>query len=140
MLKRSHIALGTMAALMVQRAPTIETVCLVVGSAFGSTLPDFDIKLNIPHRTITHWLLWPALLFYFFHGFPLLTGIALGWASHILADCFTVGGLRPLWPARWQLRGIIKTGTMSEFLFVFSVLGLIGYILYRDGILSIWPG
>jgi membrane-bound metal-dependent hydrolase YbcI (DUF457 family) len=129
MLKTSHVAIGAMAALMIQHSPTVGTALLLAGSALGSTLPDFDIKLNIPHRTITHWLLWPALVYFYFGLWPFAFGLSLGWALHIAADCLTVGGLRPLWPVRWHLRGPIKTGTLSEFLFIVPTLGLMIYSL-----------
>jgi membrane-bound metal-dependent hydrolase YbcI (DUF457 family) len=124
MMKVSHMAIGGLAAYLLSRGLPIADQVQFVGAALaGSVLPDFDMRLHLPHRGITHWLIWPALLWYFF---PLASihGLALGWFFHILADCLTVSGLRPLWPLPFHIRGFLRTGSVFEFLFVLPLLVL----------------
>lgn len=125
MMKKTHLALGAAANFA---AHGLEP--LSMGAAlFGSMLPDFDLLLKIPHRTITHWVIWPALVW----ALPLGLvgdGLAIGWLAHIAADCLTVGGLAPLWPLPVRLRGPIKTGAASEYIFVGGLAALIGVWLW----------
>jgi inner membrane protein len=124
MMKVSHMAIGGLAAYLFARGLPIADQVQFCGAALaGSVLPDFDMKLGLPHRGITHWLIWPALLWYFL-PYPLVHGLALGWALHIAADCLTVSGLRPLWPLPFRIRGFLQTGSIFEFLFVLPLLVL----------------
>lgn len=139
MLRRSHVAIGIIAAasltgaadeLLIAPLPALLTAApFLAGAAFGSVLPDFDLSLHIPHRGVTHWLIWPALLWFLVHN-PIVHGLALGWVTHILADCLTLEGLRPLWPLPLRLAGPIKTGGALESLAVPALCGLLAWNIY----------
>jgi len=129
MLKKSHTALGVLAAVSLTGATAVpweQAAMLAAGAVVGSVLPDFDLRLGIPHRSVTHWLIWPALLWIFAPS-PILQGLALGWIAHILADCLTVDGLRPLWPLPIRLAGPIRTGGALETFTVLPLCGLLAY-------------
>jgi len=129
MMKKSHVVIGVIGALTIQHGTTLPgMLALATGALIGSMLPDLDLRLGIPHRGITHWLIWPALVFWFGQQHVFLIGLALGWALHIGADALTVEGLRPFWPVRWRVRGFLKTGSQLEYFFV--VCGMGGLIYY----------
>lgn len=109
----------------------------VVGAFIGSTLPDIDHKLGIPHRTWTHWLpayvivlgllfltveLWTSPLATLAENFAI--GTLAGAALHIGEDAFTVGGVPLLTPSgprssfRWT-----KTGGRVETVMSLAVVG-----------------
>jgi inner membrane protein len=97
----------------------------VSGAVLGSILPDLDLKLGIKHRTITHWLIWPVLIWFLLPAlFP--RAVALGWFLHLVADCLTVEGLAPFWPIRWRLRGFIRTGSTLEFVCLGGLFVILG--------------
>lgn len=132
MMKKSHLALGVLSAVSLTGAaalPWEQAAMLTAGAAAGSVLPDFDLRLGIPHRGVTHWLIWPALLWFLVPS-PIIHGLALGWAAHLLADCLTVEGLRPLWPLPLRLAGPIKTGGLLETLTVLPLCGLLAYNIF----------
>lgn len=134
MMKKSHLAIGAAAAYALTPPalgwpPFHISPEILAGSLLGSVLPDFDLKLGIPHRGITHWLIWPALV-YWLLPHPIAFGLAIGWAAHLLADCLTVEGLRPLWPLPFHFRGFVRTSGLSETLVVPLVLGLILFSAY----------
>jgi len=121
MMGRSHVAIGTLTALVLTpHAVVIPFVVTMVSAALGSQLPDWDLKLHIKHRTITHWLLWPLLLYWFLPN-PIGVGLAIGWGMHILADALTVEGVPALWPIPIRLRGFVHTGGITEWLVVAPV-------------------
>jgi len=122
MMRVSHLALGTLTAYALTQGAPIEQIALTVGAALiGSELPDWDLRFGIPHRGVTHWAIWPALL-WFLMPFPITQGLAIGWGVHILADCLTVEGLRTLWPLPFRIRGFIRTGSILEFATVLPLI------------------
>lgn len=81
----------------------------VFGALVGSTLPDIDIPLGIPHRTWTHW--WPmyAIPALVMSVIPpvgpasqmilsFLKWICIGAMLHIAEDSLTVGGVPVVLP------------------------------------------
>jgi inner membrane protein len=125
MMRVSHLTLGAPSAYALVAGAPLDQVALTVGAALlGSELPDWDLKLGIPHRGVTHWAIWPALIWFLF-PFPIAHGLAIGWAVHILADCLTVNGLRPLWPLPFVFRGFVRTGGVWEFATVIPVIVLL---------------
>lgn len=126
MMKSSHILIGVSTSLALHGWGSLPVLALGMGGAFiGSILPDFDLKLKIKHRTITHWAIWPALLWWLV-PFLFWRALALGWALHILDDCLTVEGLAPFWPIRYRVRGLIRTGSVWEFVLLGSLFVLAG--------------
>jgi membrane-bound metal-dependent hydrolase YbcI (DUF457 family) len=132
MMKKSHLAIGIMGTLAIYQniGTNTETLFLLCGAFVGSILPDLDLKLKIPHRGITHWLIWPALILYAGHSYPFVMGMCFGWMLHIGADALTVEGLHPLEPiSSWRIYGIARTGALSEYLIVVPVLVGLFYLI-----------
>jgi len=113
----------------------------LAGALAGSVLPDLDIPLGIPHRTVTHCWLPPvmgmgaALILPFSDSgwkafcFWLSAGILL----HIAEDSLTTGGVPLLRPfgKRFSFR-LTRTGGMLEYLLSFGVLAVYGAVLVRN--------
>lgn len=96
----------------------------------GSVLPDADLASS----SLGRWkIFWPlrALTRHrgFFHSvtacfavsmalafvLPLWSfGVFLGFAGHLVLDSFTVEGVRPFWPLRPGVRGVLRTGSLGE--------------------------
>jgi len=122
---RLWATIATIAALHAQRAfvipPTLEVsmvlpVATIIGGAVLGGLPDLDLKLGIPHRTITHAIWWPLLIWFFL---PAPVGPALGFAllTHPLLDCLA-GRVQIFWPLPWWVgMQLVKTGGATETMF-----------------------
>ena len=122
---RLWAAIATVAALQAQHAfaipPTLEVsllphVATIIGGAVLGGLPDVDMKLGIPHRTLTHAIWWPLLLWVLV---PAPFGPSLGFAllTHALLDC-VAGRVQLFWPAPWWVGWqVVKTGGVSETVF-----------------------
>jgi len=116
----------------------------VLGALAGSTLPDLDIPLGIPHRTITHW--WPIYtgagiaVKFLPTGYlpPLVTDfvfwVCVGSLLHIIEDSLTVGGIPVLGPfskKRFSFM-LTRTGGMLEYLVSLAVIAsIIGVISFK---------
>lgn len=124
MMKASHLAIGITTSLALSPVLHQPSLWVAAGAILGSLAPDFDLRLRLPHRGITHWFLWPGLILLAGWHYPLLVGIGLGWLLHLLADLLTVEGLR-LWPFRYRFRGPVRTGGLSEYLVVIPYLVLL---------------
>ena len=115
MRRRSHLITGIVVSYLLNL-----DIPSTVGVAFGSILPDLDVKLErlrdkwivgklIPewagHRGITHWIGTPLLIFLISwllrpsHPFiaKALSSLGIGWLSHVLTDALTPSGI-PLAP------------------------------------------
>ncbi len=111
----------------------------LAGALAGSVLPDLDIPLGIPHRTVTHWWLPPAMgigAALFFSSYSPLRAFFL-WLSagallHIAQDSLTTGGVPLLRPfgKRFSFR-LTRTGGVLEHLISFAVLAFSGALLLR---------
>lgn len=94
-------------ALAVAAAPVSLEVAAV--AAAGAMLPD-QAELHrdrrdpdsgwCRHRTVTHSLLWPGLVFFALGSpsEPFAVGVAVALAAHGLADAVTLDGAGLLWP------------------------------------------
>lgn len=118
--------------------PTWSPSCLALAAA-GAVLPDIDhpqswigrraafvsrpLASLVGHRGITHSLFALALGFYLLHRHGFANGVVaplvVGYASHLLADFLTSGGLRLLWPLRPVYRlPLCRTGSVTEVVLV----------------------
>lgn len=85
------------------------------------------------HRGIMHTLLVPIFLFIGAFSFhidwleSLCVGLALGYLSHLMADCLTVSGCPIAWPISEECVRFTKitTGTMWEYVGAVALSGLI---------------
>lgn len=54
-------------------------------------------------------------------------GLFIGYSFHLLADSFTIDGIRPFWPLKAESKGMVRSGgRIDNILFmIFSVLSAI---------------
>jgi membrane-bound metal-dependent hydrolase YbcI (DUF457 family) len=120
----------------------------LAGALAGSALPDLDIPLRIPHRTITHW--WVPGIFGVFATLILpfsdpawkefCLWLPIGILLHIAEDSMTTGGVPLLWPfgKRFSFR-LTRTGGSLEYLLSFGILVAAGADLVRNpGVIDEW--
>ena len=102
----------------------------------------FFLVRTVGHRTLTHSLVGFALflmpVWLLFGGFPdLFFALAVGCASHIVADALNTPGVPLLWPLGWRFRllpGGIRSGGLAEV-----VVALAATVLTAGGILLLHP-
>ena len=130
MLKRTHLAISIMVGLYLFPYITHKFVFFPV-IIFGTLFPDIDstsskigrrlvsqpIHLFTNHRGIFHsFTLCVALSLLVAWFFPIAAlPFFLGYSFHLLADSFTLLGIRPFWPLKLYSAGNIKTGGKTEF-------------------------
>jgi len=89
--------------------PDHVVIIVIFLSALLSSLPDIDLKFGIPHRTITHSILFAiiiGIIFGIFLGYSsgIIYGLVgfvagfLGIMTHLLGDLMTYQSFKPLWP------------------------------------------
>ena len=115
---------------------------------FAALLPDIDhpgsmlgkklwplsgiISLFFGHRGLFHSIFVPVLFLFLGWYFQVLwMGIALacGYMSHLLADSFTVSGVKPFGVGP-RVRGFIRTGGLLEFVLFMLLLLFLLWILW----------
>ncbi len=138
MLVRTHVALGLLAALILIEKVTYHWLFLAV-VLVASMLPDVDsmysflgqyrilrpLQWAVKHRGVLHSLTFCSLIAVLFAFFipRLAFPFFLGYGLHLLADSFTVEGIRPFWPLQATTEGSITTGgTVESSLFYGIVL------------------
>ena len=84
-------------------------IIVIFLSALLSSLPDIDLKFGIPHRTVTHSILFAIIIGIIFGIFlgnssGIIYGIVgflagfLGIMTHLLGDVMTYQSFKPFWP------------------------------------------
>ncbi len=108
MMKRTHMAIGLAATI-----PLIVIEPISVIGALGSTVPDWDYKLGIEHRTITHSLLFLGLTTGIVRILNLHTALVwfICYGLHLVADSFTKMGTPYLYPWNKKYYGLKKIKT-----------------------------
>lgn len=138
MMLRTHIlfALAVGLALFPFVAHRFSFLPLIV---VATMLPDIDMAHSylgkwrvfrplqwfVKHRGLLHSLAFclgiTAVLAFFMPVIAL--PFFLGYALHLFADSMTIEGIRPLWPARWEARGFIRTGSTVEAVIFYVLCG-----------------
>jgi membrane-bound metal-dependent hydrolase YbcI (DUF457 family) len=136
----THSAIGAVTGLAVTEGyPVWIRLAAAAVGAIVARLPDTLEAGIIPHRTATHSLVIPAALTVLY---PALWGYvcAAAYASHIVADSFTVSGVRALWPLPVNVRlGAIVTGRFEDYLVgVAFTFALMGWIILGIGFGMTW--
>ena len=147
------LALGVMSLLMIPFGLGANNLVFltVLLSAMLSALPDLDIKWGIPHRKITHNILFALIIgfifgvmfgyasgiWYFFVGF---IGGFMGIMIHLLGDVMTYMKFKPFYPFShkeyaWGLFPA-KSKRSNDGFFAFGIVCFFGYILISVGALS----
>lgn len=105
-------------------------ISFVIVALLASLMPDIDstsstlghykilrpLQYLVGHRGLIHSLLFCVaisviLAFYF----PILAlPFFLGYSTHLLADSFTLDGIKPFWPSKLEVRGRLRTGGRVE--------------------------
>lgn len=129
MMKATHQLLGVALGLALILPTNPEPIAILSAaglSSIAAALPDFDIRLGLKHRGITHsvWalvLVWALCGRFVPHLTPYLFG---GYASHILADMLTVSGVPVFYPNpnRFKLARFRTGGVMDKLLSVCAAL------------------
>ena len=147
MMGKTHLAIGIFAAVFF--LPHVNNkLAFIPMVLIASLLPDIDsgfstlgkkgvfrpIQWMSKHRGIFHTftlciLISLALSLYL----PVLAfGFFLGYSLHLLADSWTVEGIKPFWPLKGELKGKVRVGgTVEQAVFmVFVILDLIFVVLF----------
>ncbi|MEI6849783.1 MAG: metal-dependent hydrolase [archaeon] len=144
MMLRTHLAITTLLILLFIPHVTFKVIFVIV-ALIATLIPDIDMthsvmgKYNIlrpiqwfvKHRGIFHSFTL-ALLFSLLFAFylPILAlPFFLGYSSHLIADSFTIDGIRPFWPLKDELKYKLRTGSRVEST-IFYVLCGINIILF----------
>ncbi|HLC77496.1 MAG TPA: metal-dependent hydrolase [Candidatus Nanoarchaeia archaeon] len=137
MLIKTHLAITVFFILLfipaVNHDPIFVSVALI-----ATFLPDLDSRYSTlgrkklarvlqwftKHRGLIHsftFLIFMTFIFVFF--IPVIAfGFFLGYGLHLVADSFTVYGIRPFYPSKNVLSGNLKTGAKVEKALFFSLI------------------
>lgn len=110
MMKRTHIAISLASTISIILNNPISILGVI-----GATAPDMDYKVGIKHRTLTHSLC--ALIISTVAIFIFNRMVSCVWfisyASHLIADSFTLSGVPFLYPFSKKCYGLRKIKTRS---------------------------
>ena len=137
MLIKTHLAITLFFVLLFVPFVKLPLLFLIV-ALLATYLPDIDSKHSkIGHHFFLRPIQWFAKHRGFVHSFTFLFLITLGfvlfipffalpfflgYSSHLIADSFTIEGIKPFYPYRKISNGRIRTGTLSETnVFVFFI-------------------
>jgi len=143
---RTHLAIGIAVGLYFLPFVNNEIVFLPV-VILASLLPDLDsgfsflgkrkifkpIQMMVNHsgllHTYTFCVLISIILAFFYPVFAL--PFFIGYSFHLLADSFTILGIKPFWPFKAKSKGVVKTGgPIDKALFVtFMIIDIILVIM-----------
>jgi inner membrane protein len=134
---KTHLAIGIfLIAFLLPMVNNKLVFCLVV--LVASLLPDIDIASSymgqkkifrilqwfVKHRGIIHsftFCIIVSLIFAFY--IPILAlPFFLGYSFHLLADSFTVEGIRPFWPLKKEVEGPIRVSGKREMLILIMIV------------------
>jgi membrane-bound metal-dependent hydrolase YbcI (DUF457 family) len=138
MLLRTHLAITLFFALILLSYVQNPIIFLAI-SLIATAIPDIDSRFSkighykifrifnffTKHRGIIHSFTFLFVIFIFGFLFfkELIFPFLLGYGLHLIADSFTLNGIRPFYPLKFRLKGIIRTGGLIEiFIFIIFVL------------------
>lgn len=143
MLRKTHLAIGLAVGLHLFPIVNNKLIFLPV-LIIASLLPDIDSKLSSlgnfkpfrvlqaasSHRGILHsYTLCIAISLVFAFFYPIVAfPFFLGYSFHLLADSFTVQGIRPFWPFKVVSAGKVTTGGRTEDI-IFWIFAIIDVFL-----------
>lgn len=129
MLTKTHLAIGFFASLLLLDRVTYGFTFVFI-TLFSSILPDIDTAFSVigkrsifrplqfftKHRGVFHsFTLCIAIALFFAFYFPILAlPFFLGYGLHLMADAFTVDGIRPFWPLKKSSAGLLRVGSAFE--------------------------
>ncbi len=144
MLLRTHLTI-TIFFILIFLFSVEHKIVFVLVALFATFLPDMDTRFSVigkkkilrifqfftKHRGMIHsftFLISVTIILVLF--FPILSfGFFLGYGLHLLADSFTIMGIKPFYPLKSKSCGKIKTGGRIEtIVFVIFVILDVGLI------------
>jgi len=143
MMMKTHLVISAAAALFLLPHVNDKIIFLPI-VLFATSLPDIDsmhselghrwyfrpLQFFLKHRGVMHsftFCILVALAFSFY--IPVLAlPFFLGYSSHLIADSFTIDGIRPFWPLSGEVEGKIRTGGVIEEGIYYSFI-LVSFIL-----------
>lgn len=160
MYSKGHIGLTLLISslLMIPFGYNQNSLLIILFSAGLSPLPDIDLEWQkrgfpIHHRGVTHSILFAMiigvlfglLLLYVFKGLLWFgtgfMGGSLGIVSHLIGDCFTYHGFKPLWPFSDREVALkfcsADNKIVNEGLMVIGGLAFMAYLLITTGSLEV---
>ncbi|MBS3172261.1 metal-dependent hydrolase [Candidatus Woesearchaeota archaeon] len=149
MMFKTHLIFGILAGLFFARAFIIEYSYLFVAVvAFFAIFPDIDmykskigskvkpisfiLNFLFGHRGFVHSLLFAFGiygLFYFFVNSTYAAASFIGFSSHLLLDGLSPDGIKPLFPFRPRINGIIRSNGIVDYALFFTFLAGIVWML-----------
>ena len=126
-------------------------IVVIFLSAILSSLPDIDLKFGIPHRTITHSILFAIIIGILFgillgyssgliYGFIGFIAGFLGIMTHLLGDLMTYQEFKPLWPIKQTKLSYgffeAKSKAANDGFFTLGWIMFFVYILISSGALA----
>jgi len=141
MLIKTHLAITVFFILLLISAVEYKLI-FIVFALLATYVPDIDSRFSTlgskkiarvlqfftKHRGAIHSFTFLLVLtFGIALFFPIASlGFFVGYASHLIADCFTLDGIKPFYPSKAVSRGTVATGGVVEkgILFTFIVLDI----------------
>lgn len=138
MLRKTHLAIGLAASLYFLPHVTNKIIFIPI-VLIASILPDIDsgfstlgergifkmVQMTTKHRGILHtYTFCIAVSILLTTVYPVAAlPFFLGYSFHLLADSFTIRGIKPFWPLKMVTSGNIKTGGKAEkiIFFIFAM-------------------
>jgi inner membrane protein len=142
MMLKTHTVMAIAAALLLITQVKNPFIFFIIAVIAG-VLPDMDIaqskigkkwyfrpvQLLAGHRGLFHSFLFCLLLSIVFTYISPVLGLPvfLGYSVHLIADSFTLEGIKPFWPMKDEVKGKVRVGgPIEEGIFViFCILDVI---------------
>ncbi len=151
MLIRTHLLI-TLFFVLVLLSSVENKVVFVVVALIATFIPDIDTKFSklgkkkvfrplqffVNHRGFLHSFVFLALISLIFYLLlPIvMLGFVLGYGLHLVADGFTIQGIKPFYPFKRRLRWRIKTGGKLEVIIFVGFL-IVDLLLLSSMMLNI---
>ena len=137
MMIKTHLAITAFFILLFFPLVEYKTAFVIV-ALIATFIPDIDSRFSTigknkinrlfqwltKHRGVIHsftFLMVLTLLLVLF--IPILSlGFFLGYGVHLLADSFTLNGIRPFWPSKMSISGRLSTGRKLEKALFFTFI------------------
>lgn len=129
MLIKTHLIITGFFVLLIFPFVSHQVVFIIL-AMLATYIPDIDLEnsklgkkkifrplqIFVKHRGVFHsFTLLFVITFLFVIFLPLISlGFFVGYASHLLADSFTLSGISPFWPFYKRVQGKVKTGSLME--------------------------
>jgi inner membrane protein len=152
---KSHVLLSFMPLVVAVKKHILPlentefVINVFIGTFIGAILPDIDESnsyigkrlkfvskilkfFKLKHRTYTHSLFFPLLIFLLGKIHPVFYFISFGVFMHIIGDFLTNGGVPLFYPFIKQKFSayLFNTGSRREYIFVFFILLIIGVYFF----------